>query len=235
MKKRSTSKLDPSKSSESSEPKAKKKVAEPAAKIPVEVLQLEDEGGNLLDSQNDAVANPNENADDQRLEPTTNPTGPTPNAGPAPAESSSSSIGPSSFGKYSARIKNVYIELNNYRFLHSPYSGETVKARFIGRTRVKERIKAILGRADVRSGSYLITGFRGMGKTSVIREGIEEFNKWIEESTSNKYSKVLEKNISSLEPSGDWQESHLSTCVWVLSLVGRLCRRLTKPCKLVSS
>lgn len=78
--------------------------------------------------------------------------------------------------KYSAKIKDVYIELKNYRFFHSPYDETATKGRFIGREKVKNRIFSILDRTDVKSGSYLITGFRGMGKTSLVREALDDFN-----------------------------------------------------------
>lgn len=81
--------------------------------------------------------------------------------------------------KYSAKIKDVYIELKDYRFFHSPYSKDKdveAKQRFIGRNKVKDRIMSILGHTEIRSGSYLITGFRGMGKTSVVREAIFDHN-----------------------------------------------------------
>ncbi len=82
-----------------------------------------------------------------------------------------------SLSDYSARIKEVYIELKNYRFHHSPYSGELDDQRFIGRTSVKRRIRLILKNSRTKSGAYLVTGFRGMGKTSVVREAIREYNK----------------------------------------------------------
>lgn len=87
--------------------------------------------------------------------------------------------------KYSAKIKDVYIELKNYQFLHSPYYKNVVKNRFIGREKVKDRIISILKHTDTKSGSYLITGFRGMGKTSVIRQALSEHNK--EQENKNKY------------------------------------------------
>ena len=102
--------------------------------------------------------------------------------------------------KYSAKIKDVYIELKDYRFFHSPYeeqerSGKSNKTagsaisdhtqeRFIGRNKVKDRIISILEYTDIKSGSYLITGFRGMGKTSVIRQAIGAFNKKIKRTSA---------------------------------------------------
>ncbi|MEE9372190.1 MAG: ATP-binding protein [Saprospiraceae bacterium] len=77
--------------------------------------------------------------------------------------------------KYSAKIKDVYIELKDYQFFHSPYDKKGHK-RFIGRNKAKKRIQSILKNAKTKSGSYLITGFRGMGKTSIIREAISSYN-----------------------------------------------------------
>lgn len=77
----------------------------------------------------------------------------------------------------SAKIKDVYIELKDYKFLHSPFhASEFVKNRFVGRGKVKKRLKVLLTRSEGSSGTYLITGFRGMGKTSLLREAINEVN-----------------------------------------------------------
>lgn len=93
--------------------------------------------------------------------------------------------------KYSAKIKDVYIELKNYQFFHSPYDNAATKNRFIGREKIKSRIVSILQNTRVKSGSYLITGFRGMGKTSVVRESLEELN------TTQNYSfrQIFKKTI----------------------------------------
>ncbi|HKK80450.1 MAG TPA: hypothetical protein VJ933_12520, partial [Phaeodactylibacter sp.] len=80
------------------------------------------------------------------------------------------------FQAYSAKIKEVYVELRDYTFFHSPYSKTLGDARFIGRNKVKERIKSILRYSQTRSGTYLVTGCRGMGKTSVVRQAVAEHN-----------------------------------------------------------
>ncbi|WP_298511823.1 ATP-binding protein [uncultured Kordia sp.] len=89
----------------------------------------------------------------------------------------------SSLSKYSAKIKDVYIELKGYEFFHSPFykdkeskDSANCNNRFIGREKIIERIISILANTKIKSGAYLITGFRGMGKTSVIREAIFNFN-----------------------------------------------------------
>lgn len=92
--------------------------------------------------------------------------------------------------KHSAKIKDVYVELKNYEFFHSPYEREG-KERFIGRQEIKNRIVSILEKTKIKSGSYLITGFRGMGKTSIIREAIEIYNGKIKEEKPNSIKNFL--------------------------------------------
>ncbi|MCG8331668.1 MAG: ATP-binding protein [Chitinophagales bacterium] len=84
---------------------------------------------------------------------------------------------PHFLSEYSAKIKEVYVELRDFQFFHSPFSDTLTDARFIGRNAVKQRIKNILERSKTRSGTYLVTGFRGMGKTSVVRQAIDLYNK----------------------------------------------------------
>ncbi|KAB8153484.1 hypothetical protein EZY14_009630 [Kordia sp. TARA_039_SRF] len=99
----------------------------------------------------------------------------------------------SNLSKYSAKIKDVYIELKGYDFFHSPFykdeNPDKQKAdcskRFIGREKIIKRIQSILKNTNIKSGAYLITGFRGMGKTSVIREAIFNHNF---ESNKNKFN-----------------------------------------------
>lgn len=88
----------------------------------------------------------------------------------------------SQLSKYSAKIKDIYIELKDYKFFHSPYYQKEGTGRFIGREKIIRRIVSILKNTKIKSGAYLITGFRGMGKTSVIREAIYEYNNICNES-----------------------------------------------------
>lgn len=81
--------------------------------------------------------------------------------------------------EHSSYIKSVFIELKNYYFNHSPLNHNTIDGRFIGREFVKDRLKTVLENSNTRSGTYLVTGFRGMGKTSVVRNAILELNEQI--------------------------------------------------------
>lgn len=75
---------------------------------------------------------------------------------------------------YSSKIKNIYIELYNYSYFHSPAGLKKVYNRFVGRDRIIEKLKSILTNSETRSGAYLVTGFRGMGKTSLVRKVLAE-------------------------------------------------------------
>ena len=88
-----------------------------------------------------------------------------------------------SLEEYSARIKDVYIELKEYEYYHSPVSKDAEYDNFIGRDALVARITKILENSSTKSGAYLVTGFRGMGKTSVVRKVIEGIN---EEPSSGK-------------------------------------------------
>jgi len=77
-----------------------------------------------------------------------------------------------------SRIKDVYIGLSDYRFCHnaSHPDPETHKDLFVGREKVKERLKMLLVNTENASGAYLVAGYRGMGKTSLVERAIAESN-----------------------------------------------------------
>lgn len=74
----------------------------------------------------------------------------------------------------SSKIKTIFIELKDYTFFHRPTDVRQTDKRFIGREKVLERLKAILTKSEAKSGAYLVTGFRGMGKTSVVNKAIAD-------------------------------------------------------------
>lgn len=96
----------------------------------------------------------------------------------------------STFSPRSAKIKEVYIELKSYQFFHSPYSHDLANDWIIGRNAVEKRIINILDSSQTKSGTYLVTGFRGMGKTSVVRKAIDRYNKTIQPFSDQVSSKV---------------------------------------------
>ncbi len=75
---------------------------------------------------------------------------------------------------FESKIKNIYIELHNYSFFHSPTGLGKTYNKFVGRERLLERLRTLLTNSETKSGAYLITGFRGMGKTSLVRKVLSE-------------------------------------------------------------
>jgi hypothetical protein len=67
-----------------------------------------------------------------------------------------------------ARIKRVFIELHDYAFFHNPSQIGEVDDRFVGRSWLADRLRALLTSQQTKSGSYLVTGYRGVGKSSLV-------------------------------------------------------------------
>ncbi len=93
---------------------------------------------------------------------------PTPTSDPIPKNQPDSK-------KYS-KIKNIYFPLRDYTFDHGLNDKETPNKKFIGRERIKRKLNLLLTQKDTSHGAYLVTGYRGMGKTSMVREVIKEIN-----------------------------------------------------------
>ncbi len=78
---------------------------------------------------------------------------------------------------FQSRIQDVYIELPKYQYYHSPYNPENEDTRFIGRKKLTEKLKRIIDNTKTASGAYLITGIRGMGKSSFIRSVFSDYSR----------------------------------------------------------
>ncbi len=66
--------------------------------------------------------------------------------------------------------KEIYVELENYEFFHSPSIVGKIDKRFRGRKLIENKLYNILKGSKVKSGAYLITGYRGVGKTSLVNK-----------------------------------------------------------------
>lgn len=74
-------------------------------------------------------------------------------------------------------IKNICLQLRSkYRFDNSPHKGYGRDSLFIGR---KENIakfeKFLINNAEEKQGVFLVTGYRGMGKTSFVNHVVEKY------------------------------------------------------------
>jgi hypothetical protein len=86
-----------------------------------------------------------------------------------------------SFDKYAYRayVKDIFLELPDYEYYHKPYDIKKPKSFFVGREKIAEHFLNIL-RNSSKSGAYLVTGYRGMGKTSFVNRVLERYENSID-------------------------------------------------------
>lgn len=72
------------------------------------------------------------------------------------------------FNVYTSKVKRFNIPLPSFNYFHKASSEEMVDSKFIGRERNSKRLYSWLTEEKTKSGSYLITGYRGMGKSSFV-------------------------------------------------------------------
>ena len=77
------------------------------------------------------------------------------------------------FDIYSSKVKRVNIPIPEFKFFHKASSEEEVDPKFIGREQITDKLYSWL-KDDPTGGSYLVTGFRGMGKSSFVGRVLNE-------------------------------------------------------------
>lgn len=87
------------------------------------------------------------------------------------------------FDIYTSKVKRFNIPLPEFEYHHKSSSEEQVDKKFIGRRRISERLYNWLTDEKTKSGSYLVTGYRGMGKSSFVGKTLYELcgqvNVWL--------------------------------------------------------
>lgn len=77
--------------------------------------------------------------------------------------------------KYSSSVKHILIPLPNFKRYHQTESETlTDDSGFVGRQAIISKLKSWLANKDTLTGAYLITGFRGMGKSSFVGKVLNE-------------------------------------------------------------
>jgi len=72
-------------------------------------------------------------------------------------------------------IKGIFLQMPDYTFRHRHFSNKhDDNFNFIGREAVKDQFVEILLNST-NNGAYLVTGYRGMGKTSFIQKVLQEY------------------------------------------------------------
>ena len=87
------------------------------------------------------------------------------------------------FDIYSSKVKRVNIPIPGFTFFHKASSEEEVDPKFIGREQISDKLYSWL-KDDPKGGSYLVTGFRGMGKSSFVGRVL---NKLVRRTTMKEY------------------------------------------------
>nr|VFK47267.1 MAG: hypothetical protein BECKTC1821E_GA0114239_10806 [Candidatus Kentron sp. TC] len=74
-----------------------------------------------------------------------------------------------------SEFKDWVIPLPDFRFHHEPYRGGDDYRDFIGRDALVQSFLDLLRHSRDRSGSYLVTGYRGVGKTSFVHKTLKDY------------------------------------------------------------
>ncbi|WP_133513086.1 ATP-binding protein [Candidatus Thiosymbion oneisti] len=74
-----------------------------------------------------------------------------------------------------ARFRSWIVPLHRFQFHHEPYRRETGSDSFIGREALCAEFLALLTSSQNSSGSYLVTGYRGVGKTSLVKKVLHDY------------------------------------------------------------
>ncbi len=117
-----------------------------------------------------------------------------------------------------AKIKDLWLEVANCDFYHS-HLGQKEGNFFLGRKKAKERLKMLLRQSKSRSGAYLVTGFRGMGKTSLVHEALRELKGKNFEAISISMSQDDVRDLDVLrliarQLASKWKELYLQKSFW---------------------
>lgn len=80
------------------------------------------------------------------------------------------------FNQYSSKIKRINIPISEYSFYHKVSDEKNVDKKFIGREHITARLKNWLKDSHNYTGSYIITGYRGMGKSSFVGKVLNDIS-----------------------------------------------------------
>ena len=78
------------------------------------------------------------------------------------------------YSDFYSKVKDILIEVPDFNYFHSPTKCSKIDHRFIGRKNIIAKLVSILTNQETRSGTYLVTGYRGMGKTSVVNKAFSQ-------------------------------------------------------------
>lgn len=93
------------------------------------------------------------------------------------------------FDSFSSKIRRIYIPLAGFRYFHRPSEVNDIDPYFIGREQISRQLSNWLSdKDDNYTGAYLITGYRGMGKTSFVSKVLDNLIKEQDKMPHNWYT-----------------------------------------------
>lgn len=75
----------------------------------------------------------------------------------------------------SSRFLTWAVPLPHFHFHHEPYRRESSHSNFFGREELCDKFLSVLKNSQNSSGSYLVAGYRGVGKTSFVKKVLEDY------------------------------------------------------------
>ncbi|HNR19445.1 MAG TPA: ATP-binding protein [Bacteroidia bacterium] len=90
-------------------------------------------------------------------------------------------------------IKDIWLGLPDYKYYHQPIKDATEDDTWVGREIITEKLKSYILDGKKQGGAYLITGYRGMGKTSFVQRAIEDVKR---DNAFNKRKRIQEVVVS---------------------------------------
>jgi len=87
--------------------------------------------------------------------------------------------------------KKLAIKLNNFDYLHSDVNGSDDNHLYIGREGLIKKLVGVLNKTTGGRGSYLVSGYRGVGKSSFVDKVLSEYKNSKNSNNSELYCVLL--------------------------------------------
>lgn len=100
---------------------------------------------------------------------------------------------------FNSKIEKVFIEVHDYSFCHTSSSDNNTATHFLGRKELVTRLKNLITNSSTKSGVYLVTGNRGVGKSSLVSNVVKKTTVGIKEWNNSKYLLTLLGTIFCLQ------------------------------------
>ncbi len=120
--------------------------------------------------------------------------------------------------KFSFKRKPIFLELKDYTYKHHPLKPNDKV--FVGRDKIIDKLRSFIAESESKSGAYLISGFRGMGKTSLVNKALEIFNA---KSNAKRFIYLYVVSLLLLLNYGSYSISLISGGIIIISLIAYYC------------